>query len=84
MAQPCFRYSCKCGIIFLVNYRVMSENPAKRNIAHVDDDDDDRGLKPLRKIRAVSGFNLWHAEFMKTAGTITAKFLHLTNLLDCY
>ena len=64
----------------------MAENPAKRNIAHDNDDDDDdaAGLKPLRKIRAVSGFNLWHAEFMKTAGTITAMPLHLTDLLDCH
>jgi len=32
------------------------------------DDDDDGSIKPLRKMRAISGYNLWHAEFMKTAG----------------
>ena len=31
-------------------------------------DDDDASLRPLRKIRAISGYNLWHAEFMKTTG----------------
>lgn len=51
----------------------MAENPAKRSIVH-ENDDNAAGLKPLRKIRAVSGFNLWHAEFMKTAGT---TFIHL-------
>lgn len=45
----------------------MDENPVgnKRNSTN-----DDTTLKPLRKIRAVSGYNLWHAEFMKTTGTI--------------
>ena len=28
----------------------------------------DDSIKPLRKMRAISGYNLWHAEFMKTAG----------------
>lgn len=44
----------------------MAENPAKRSIVH-ENDDNAAGFKPLRKIMAVSGFNLWHAEFMKTA-----------------
>ena len=49
----------------------MAENPVgKRRNADHDDEDDAAGLKPLRKIRAVSGYNLWHAEFMKTTGTI--------------
>ena len=48
----------------------MAENLLHRR----DEDDDDAGLRPLRKIRAISGYNLWHAEFMKTAGIYSYVF----------
>lgn len=31
-------------------------------------DDGDVTVKPLRKIRAHCGFNLWHSDFSKTRG----------------
>lgn len=62
----------------------MAENPVgnkRSNTKH-----DDATLKPLRKIRAVSGYNLWHAEFMKTTGTyhILCNFHHLVFCLSSF
>ena len=52
---------------------VMAESTAgKRGRGHSNNsssDDGEGSLKPLRKIRGRSGYNVWHAEFSKTTGT---------------
>lgn len=52
----------------------MAENHVSKR-SNGDNDDDD-SIKPLRKMRAISGYNLWHAEFMKTAGMYMYVFLN--------
>jgi len=52
----------------------MAENTAsKRGHTSNSSSSDDEGgsVRPLRKIRAKSGYNLWHAEFSKTPGVLT-------------
>ena len=67
---------------------VMAENSVrgKRSNADQHDEDDAASLKPLRKIRAVSVYNLWHAGYMKTPGTIFIVILPFDyiHIISCY
>jgi len=56
----------------------MAENTAGKR-GHTSDsnssDNEDDSVRPLRKIRARCGFNLWHAEFSKTPGVLTMSLM---------
>ena len=48
-------------------------------------DDNDDSITPLRKTRAVSGYNLWHTEFMKTAGmcSLSSDYIMFSSMWLC-
>ena len=41
------------------------------------------GLKPLRKMRALSGFNTWHAEYLQSAGLCITIIYYVQHVIKC-
>ena len=59
-----YNYVIKCNLLSLISSIFCIVMASKRTSSELEDE----GTKHPRKLRRLSGFNIWHREFLKSEG----------------